>query len=65
VQVVVFLLSAALLLPFLAGADLSWAVQPAGALVALHLGVVTVGVAYSLFALGLKMVPISTAKMPM
>lgn len=61
VQVAVFLLGAVLLLPLLAGADLSWVMQPAGAMVVLHLGLVTVGLAYSLFALGLKQTPISTA----
>ena len=61
VQVAVFLLGAVLLLPLLAGVDLSWVSQPGGALVVLHLGVVTVGVAYSLFALGLQRVPISDA----
>jgi DME family drug/metabolite transporter len=60
-QAVVFLLAALLLAPLLIGADLGWAAQPAGALVALHLGVVTVGVAYTLFALGLRRVPVSTA----
>jgi DME family drug/metabolite transporter len=61
VQAAVFLLSAVLLLPLLAGADLGWVAQPAGALVVLHLGLVTVGLAYSLFALGLQRVPISSA----
>jgi DME family drug/metabolite transporter len=61
VQVAVFTLGSILLLPLLAGADLSWVTQPEGALVVLHLGVVTVGVGYSLFALGLQRVPISNA----
>ena len=61
VQVAIFLLSALLLLPLLVGADLSWVTQPEGALVVLHLGVITVGVGYSLFALGLQRVPISNA----
>ncbi len=61
VQVAIFLLSALLLLPLLVGADLSWVTQPEGALVVLHLGVVTVGVGYSLFSHGLKRVPISNA----
>ena len=61
VQAAVFLLSALLLLPLLFGADLRWLTQPAGALVVLHLGLVTVGLAYSLFALGLQRVPISSA----
>ncbi len=61
VQVAVFLLGAILLLPLLFGVDLSWVAQPAGMLVVLHLGLVTVGLAYSLFALGLKQTPISSA----
>lgn len=61
VQVAVFMLGTVLLLPWLAGNDLSWVAQPGGALVVLHLGVVTVGVAYSLFALGLQRVPVSEA----
>lgn len=61
VQVAVFLLGAILLLPLLFGADLSWVAQPGGRLVVLHLGVITVGLAYSLFALGLKQTPISSA----
>jgi DME family drug/metabolite transporter len=42
-------------------ADLSWLAQPGGISVALHLGVVTVGVAYSLFARGLSLVPVAVA----
>jgi drug/metabolite transporter, DME family len=61
VQAAVFILAAVLLLPVLAGAELDWVLRPAGALVVLHLGLVTVGLAYSLFALGLQRVPISTA----
>jgi DME family drug/metabolite transporter len=35
--------------------------QPRGALVVLHLGLVTVGLAYTLFGQGLKRVPVSNA----
>lgn len=61
VQAAVFVLAALLLSPVLLSADLRWVVQPGGALVVLHLGLVTVGLAYSLFALGLQRVPVSTA----
>lgn len=58
---VVFSLGALFLLPFFFTADLTWLVQPRGALVALHLGVVTVALAYTLFAQGLRRVPVATA----
>ena len=61
VQAAIFSLSAVFLLPLLAGADLGWVARPAGTLVVLHLGLVTVGLAYSLFALGLQRIPISSA----
>ena len=61
VQAAVFVLAALLLAPLLLSADLGWVTRPGGALVVLHLGLVTVGVAYSLFALGLRRVPVSTA----
>jgi DME family drug/metabolite transporter len=61
VQAAVFLLGAALLLPWLWTADLGWVAQPAGLLVILHLGLVTVGIGYTLFSLGLQRVPVSTA----
>lgn len=61
VQAGVFLLGAALLLPWLWTADLGWVAQPAGLLVILHLGLVTVGIGYTLFSLGLQRVPVSTA----
>ena len=60
-QAAVFLLAALFLLPLLFQADLGWVAQPAGTLVVLHLGLVTVGVAYSLFALGLQRTPIAHA----
>ena len=52
---------AVLLLPLLFLNDVSWAFEPTGALVVLHLGVITVALAYILFARGLKYVPSSTA----
>jgi len=58
---VTFCLGAVLLLPVLLTADLSWLAQPGGIAVALHLGIVTVGVAYSLFARGLSLVPVAVA----
>lgn len=61
VMAVVFCLGALLLSPLLFTADLTWLLQPAGAAVALHLGLVTVALAYALFARGLRAVPVSTA----
>jgi drug/metabolite transporter, DME family len=61
----VFCLGTALLVPILVGMglrwpDLTWALQPAGALVVAHLGLVTVGIAYTFFGKGLQLVPVST-----
>jgi DME family drug/metabolite transporter len=61
VQAMIFLLSALLLSPVLLGANLSWVAQPAGILVVLHLGLVTLALAYTLFSLGLQRVGVSTA----
>jgi DME family drug/metabolite transporter len=61
VMAVVMCLGALLLLPFLLGEDLSWLGQTGGLLVALHLGLVTVAVAYTLFGRGLRLVPVATA----
>jgi DME family drug/metabolite transporter len=58
---VVFSLGAVFLLPLFLTADLAWLAQPRGAAVALHLGIVTVALAYSLFAQGLKRVPVAPA----
>lgn len=58
---VVFALGALLLMPLLFVVDLQWLRVPGGVLVALHLGLVTVVVAYSLFARGLNSVPAATA----
>jgi drug/metabolite transporter, DME family len=46
-----------LLLPVLVGGDLSWALEPRGALAVLWLGGVTVGLGYVLFARGLRALP--------
>jgi DME family drug/metabolite transporter len=61
VMAVTFCLGALFVLPLLIGADLSWVAQPAGFLVILHLGVITAAFAYTLFARGLRLVPVSTA----
>jgi DME family drug/metabolite transporter len=57
---VVFCLGALLLSPLLFTSDLHWLLQPSGALVTAHLGLVTVGLAYTLFGKGLQLVPVST-----
>jgi len=61
VMAVTFCVGAVFLLPLLATADLHWLRQPAGFLVILHLGVITAGLAYTLFAQGLRLVPVATA----
>ncbi len=61
VMAVTFCLGAIFVLPLLATADLRWLAQPSGYLVILHLGVITAGVAYTLFARGLRLVPVATA----
>lgn len=61
VMAVVFGLGAILLLPILFFADLSWLAEPRGLLVALHLGLITVGLAYALWGRGLVRVSASTA----
>ncbi|HLQ74301.1 MAG TPA: EamA family transporter [Bacillota bacterium] len=61
VVAIVFTLSALLLVPFLFIFDMSWIMQTKGLIVSLHLGIVATGIAYLLFASGLKFVPSSTA----
>lgn len=61
VMAVTFSLGALFVLPLLIGADLRWLSQPAGYLVIVHLGVITAAFAYTLFAQGLKLVPVATA----
>lgn len=58
---VVFCLGALLLAPLLFGRELGWLFEPRGIAVILHLGLVTAGIAYWLFARGLQLVPVSTA----
>jgi drug/metabolite transporter, DME family len=58
---VVFALGALLLTPILFLTDLSWLARPSGLLVVLHLGVITIGLAYLLFAQGLATIPAATA----
>lgn len=61
VVAVVFTLSAIFLSPFLFIYDMSWMMEFSGVAVTLHLGIVTTGIAYLLFAKGLATVPSSTA----
>lgn len=61
IQALIFLLSALLLSPLLIGTNLSWVAQPSGVMVVLHLGLVTLALAYTLFSLGLQQVGVSTA----
>lgn len=61
VMAVTFCLGALFVLPLLFGADLNWLAQPTGLLVVLHLGVITAALAYTLFARGLRLVPVATA----
>jgi len=60
VLTVTFSLGVILLLPVLFVSDLSWLLEPRGIAVALHLGVVTVGFGYLLFAIGLAAIPVAT-----
>jgi DME family drug/metabolite transporter len=61
VMAVTFCLGSLFVLPLLFGADLHWLAQPAGILVILHLGVITAALSYTLFAQGLRLVPVATA----
>ena len=61
VMAVTFCLGACFVLPLLMTTDLHWLVKPSGYLVILHLGVITAGIAYTLFARGLQYVSIATA----
>jgi DME family drug/metabolite transporter len=49
------------LIPLLFTGDVGWALQPAGLLVVIHLGLITVTLSYILFGRGLMTVPASTA----
>lgn len=61
VMAVVFCLGALMILPLIFTLDLSWIASSRGIAVALNLGLVTVGIAYSLFAQGLQLIPVATA----
>lgn len=61
VMAVVICLGALLLLPALWGRELAWLLQPSSIAVALHLGVVTMGLSYWFFARGLRSVQVATA----
>jgi DME family drug/metabolite transporter len=61
VMAVTFCLGACFLMPLLIGADLQWLQLPSGYLVILHLGVITAGLAYTIFGRGLRLVPVATA----
>jgi len=61
VMAVTFCLGACFVLPLLFTADLHWLGQASGYLVILHLGVITAGLAYTLFARGLRLIPVATA----
>lgn len=56
-----FTLGAVVLLPFLAAEPLGWVGTGPGLLMLAHLGVITVGVAYWLYGIGLRTLPTSTA----
>ena len=60
VMAVVFALGAILLLPVLVISSHRWVFEPVGLIVALHLGLITVALAYILFGRGLATVPVST-----
>ncbi|MEJ2752783.1 MAG: EamA family transporter [Chloroflexota bacterium] len=56
---VTFFFGSMLMLPILLFGDFSWLAEPGGKLVALHLGIITVGVAYSLYAMGLSIISVA------
>jgi drug/metabolite transporter, DME family len=61
VMAIIFTLSGIFLSPLLLFVDLSWILELEGILVSLELGIVATGLAYWLFALGLKHIPSSSA----
>ena len=61
VMMVLCLLSGLCMLPVFWIYPAAWLATPVGALVALHLGVVTTAIAFSLTLAGLKMTPAATA----
>ncbi len=58
---IVFFIGALLLLPTLWVVDLKWLAQPRGIAIVLHLGVIATAISYTLFAQGLRSIPVSTA----
>jgi drug/metabolite transporter, DME family len=56
-----FSLSALLLAPLLLTQELAWLAQPGGLLVVLHLGLLATALAYLLFGLGLRRIPLAAA----
>ena len=61
VMAMVFFGGGLLLAPLLLTADMKWLLQPRGAAVAVHLGVLATGVSYMLYSRGLKRVSVATA----
>ena len=61
VMAVTFSLGACFVAPLLFAYNLHWLAQTSGILVVLHLGVITAAFAYTLFARGLRLVPVATA----
>jgi DME family drug/metabolite transporter len=61
VMAVIFCIGALFLAPLFFTADFTWLAQPRGLAVTLHLGLVSVALAYNLFARGLTRVPVATA----
>lgn len=61
VMAVAFVGGAILLLPLLATRDIGWLAEGRGVIAALHLSVVTTAVAYLLFGLGLRRIPVAVA----
>jgi DME family drug/metabolite transporter len=61
VMAVTFAVGAILISPLLLTVDLSWLSEPRGIAIVLHLGFITVGIGYILFAYGLRLVPVAAA----
>ena len=58
---IIFFLGGLLLTPLLFIQDISWVLNPRGMAVAINLGITTVVIAYTLFAQGLSLLPVSEA----
>ena len=61
VMAVTFCLGALFLLPLIFNVDWGWLREPRGLAIALHLGLVTVAIAYTFFARGLLLVSVAAA----